>query len=112
VAAMTLGRVRLRAFSGSGGGEVSAHRLKKHPVVCRLVELIQQHQLQLVLRGQYGTTAQARAAAPEVMSHLSELAGAQRERDWTRRGRAALERRLPRGGRNARGRRALQFSST
>jgi hypothetical protein len=77
---------------GLKGGEVSAHRLRKHPIVARLVELIQQHQLQLVLHGQYGTTAQARAAAPEVMSHLSELAGAQRERDGTRRGRAARDR--------------------
>jgi hypothetical protein len=77
---------------GLKGGEVSAHRLKKHPIVSRLIELIQQHQLQLVLRGQFGTTAQARAAAPEVMSHLSELAGAQRERDGTRRGRAARDR--------------------
>jgi hypothetical protein len=73
---------------GLKGGEVSAHRLKRHPVVRRLIELIRANQLQLVLRGQYGTTAQARAAAPEVMSHLSELAGAQREQDGTRRGRA------------------------
>jgi hypothetical protein len=79
----------LARIVGLKGGAVSAHRLKKHPIVRRLVELIQHHQLQLVLRGQYGTTAQARAAAPEVMAHLTELAGAQPDRaTGERRGRA------------------------
>jgi hypothetical protein len=78
---------------GLKGGEVSAHRLKKHPVVRRLVELIRRHQLELVLRGQYGTTAQARAAAPEVLIHLSELAGAERDHaTGERRGRATRDR--------------------
>src|SRR6516162_6390911 len=37
-------------MTGLRGGAVSAHRLKRHPIVRRMVELIQQHQLQLVLR--------------------------------------------------------------
>jgi hypothetical protein len=73
-------------------GEVSAHRAKKHPVVRRLVELIREHQLQLVLRGEFGAQAQAKAAAPEILSHLSELAGAQKARDGTRQGRAGRDR--------------------
>jgi hypothetical protein len=77
---------------GLKGGAVSVHRIRKHPVVRRLVQLIQDHQLQLVLKGEFGAQATARAAAPEVVSHLSELAGAQRERDGSRRGRAARDR--------------------
>jgi hypothetical protein len=77
---------------GLKGGAVSVHRLRKHPVVRRLVELIQRHQLDLVLKGEFGAQATARAAAPEIVSHLSELAGAQKERDGTRRGRAPRDR--------------------
>jgi hypothetical protein len=77
---------------GLKGGAVSVHRLRKHPVTRRLVELIQHHQLQLVLRGEWGAQAQAKAAAPEILSHMSELAGAQKERDGTRRGRAGRDR--------------------
>jgi hypothetical protein len=77
---------------GLKGGAVSVHRLRQHPVTRRLVELIQRHQLDLVLRGEFGAQASARAAAPEIVSHLSELAGAQKERDGTRRGRAARDR--------------------
>jgi hypothetical protein len=74
---------------GLKGGAVSVHRLRKHPVTRRLVALIQDHQLQLVLKGEFGAQATAKAAAPEILSHMSELAGAQRERDGSRRGRAA-----------------------
>jgi hypothetical protein len=77
---------------GLKGGAISVHRLRQHPVVRRLVELIQRHQLELVLRGEFGAQATARAAAPEIVSHLSELAGAQKERDGTRRGRASRDR--------------------
>jgi hypothetical protein len=77
---------------GLRGGKVSAHRLLRHPVVVRLVELIREHQLALVLRGDFGAQATAKAAAPAVVEHLTELAGAQRERDRTRRGRAARDR--------------------
>jgi len=73
---------------GLKGGKVSVHRLRKDPVVRRIVDLIQQHQVSLVLRGEFGAQAHAKAAAPEILSHMSELAGAHRERDGTRRGRA------------------------
>ena len=58
------------------GGAVSVHRLRKHPVVRRMVELIQQHQLQLVLRGEYGAVNAAKAAAPAIVQNLCELGGA------------------------------------
>jgi len=60
---------------GLRGGRVSAHRLRKHPVVERLVALIRAHQLALVLRGEFGVQSQARAAAPSIMQNLVELAG-------------------------------------
>jgi hypothetical protein len=77
---------------GVKGGAVSVHRIRKHPVTRRLVELIQRHQLELVLKGEFGATATAKAAAPAVVEHLTELAGAQRAGDGTRRGRAARDR--------------------
>jgi hypothetical protein len=77
---------------GLRGGRVSAHRLRQHPVVARLVALIRAHQLALVLRGEFGVQSQARAAAPAVVEHLTELAGAQRAGDGTRRGRAGRDR--------------------
>jgi hypothetical protein len=77
---------------GLRGGKVSAHRLLRHPVVVRLVELIREHQLALVLRGDFGAQATAKAAAPAVVEHLTELAGAQRAGDGTRRGRAGRDR--------------------
>src|SRR5262245_16965565 len=51
---------------GLRGGKVSAHRLLRHPVTRRLVQLIQDHQLQQVLRGEWGAQATAKAAAPEI----------------------------------------------
>jgi hypothetical protein len=60
---------------GLRGGRVSAHRLRKHPVVERLVALIRAHQLALVMRGEFGVMSQARAAAPAIMQNLTELAG-------------------------------------
>jgi hypothetical protein len=61
---------------GLRGGRVSAHRLRKHPVVERIVQLIRDEQLAQVLRGEFGVQAQARAAAPAIMQNLTELAGA------------------------------------
>jgi hypothetical protein len=58
------------------GGAVSAHRLVKHPVVVRIVELIRDEQLARVLRGEFGVQSQARAAAPAIMQNLTDLAGA------------------------------------
>jgi hypothetical protein len=82
----------LARLLGLKGGKVSVHRIRRHPVTRRLVSLIQDHQLQLVLKGEFGAQAAARAAAPEIVGHLSELAGAQRERDGARRGRATRDR--------------------
>src|SRR5262249_47820541 len=56
------------------GGAVSAHRLLKHPVVMRIVQLIRDEQLARVLRGEFGVQSQARAAAPAIMQNLTELA--------------------------------------
>src|SRR5262245_60492838 len=58
------------------GGAVSAHRLLKHPVVVRIVQLIRDEQLARVLRGEFGVQSQARAAAPAITQNLTELAGA------------------------------------
>jgi hypothetical protein len=77
---------------GLKGGAPSVHRLRQHPVVRRLVQLIQEHQMQLVLKGEFGAQAIAKASAPAVVEHLTELAGAQRARDGTRRGRAGRDR--------------------
>jgi hypothetical protein len=63
-------------------------RVLRHPAVRALVEKIQAAQLQRVLEGTYGVQAQARAAAPEVMSMVSELAGARKGADGERLGRA------------------------
>jgi hypothetical protein len=61
---------------GLRGGKVSAHRLVKHPVVKRIVQLIRDEQLARVLKGEFGVQSQARAAAPAIMQNLTELAGA------------------------------------
>jgi hypothetical protein len=77
---------------GLRGGAVSAHRLRKHPVVERLVALIRAQQLALVLRGEFGVQSQARAAAPAIMQNLTELAGAAPpDAAGTRRGRAGRD---------------------
>src|SRR5262245_4024662 len=81
---------------GLKGGAVSAHRLRKHPVVVRLVELIRAHQLALVLRGEFGVQSQARAAAPAVMQNLTELAGAAVPADETERARSRGKLEVPR----------------
>src|SRR5262245_106986 len=52
----------LARLLGLKGGAVSVHRLRKHPVTRRLVALIQDHQLQLVLKGEFGAQATAKAA--------------------------------------------------
>jgi hypothetical protein len=63
-------------------------RVLRHPVTRALIEKIQQEQLQRVLEGSYGVQAQARAAAPAVMEHVVELAGARKGADGERVGRA------------------------
>ena len=41
----------------------------------RLVEVIRRAQVDRVVAGEYGVQAQAKAAAPAVMEHVTELAG-------------------------------------
>jgi len=52
-----------------------AHLALRHPAVKRIIELVRQEQLERVMRGEYGVAAQAKAAAPAVMEHVTELAG-------------------------------------
>src|SRR5262245_23288958 len=63
-------------------------RVLRHPAVRALIEKIQQAQLARVLEGTYGVQAQARAAAPAIMEHVVELAGAKKGADGERLGRA------------------------
>jgi hypothetical protein len=63
-------------------------RVLRHPATRALIEKIQQAQLQRVLEGTYGVRAQARAAAPAIMEHVVELAGARKGADGARLGRA------------------------
>jgi hypothetical protein len=68
--------------------QCSVAAVLKRPEAQRLVALVRQAQLEQVLQGRFGVVAQAKAAAPEVMSHLTELAGARKDAEGTRRGRA------------------------
>jgi hypothetical protein len=52
----------------------------KHPAVQRIIALVRDAQLERVMRGEFGVAAQAKAAAPAVMEHLTELAGAKKDR--------------------------------
>ena len=63
-------------------------RVLRHPATRALIEKIQQAQLQRVLEGTFGVRAQARAAAPAIMEHVVELAGARKGADGERLGRA------------------------
>jgi hypothetical protein len=66
-----------------------AIRTLKHPAVQRVIDLLRAAQMERVLRGEFGVAATAKAAAPEVITHVTELAGAQRDRETgERRGRA------------------------
>jgi hypothetical protein len=56
------------------------NRVLAQPAVGRLIELIRRAQLERVLQGAYGVAATAKAAAPEVMAHVTELAGARKDR--------------------------------
>lgn len=60
--------------------EASAKQALGHPAVKRLIELVRDAQVERVLRGEYGVAAQAKAAAPTVMEHLTELAGGRKDR--------------------------------
>src|SRR4030095_12598240 len=60
----------------------------QRPDAQQLIARIRQAQLDQVLQGKFGVQATAKAAAPELMSHLAELAGAKKDREGTRHGRA------------------------
>jgi len=67
----------------------AAAKALKHPAVQRLIEVIRRAQVERVLTGEYGVAAAAKAAAPAVMEHVTELAGAKKDRETgERRGRA------------------------
>jgi hypothetical protein len=55
-------------------------RVLEQPEVVRLIEVIRQAQLDRVLQGTWGVQAQAKAAAPLVFEHVTELAGAKKDR--------------------------------
>jgi len=83
---------RWRGFAGSAAGRCRRTGSSAIPSSCGSCSSFREHQLALVLRGDFGAHAQARAAAPAVVEHLTELAGAQRACDGTRRGRAMRDR--------------------
>jgi hypothetical protein len=66
----------------------AAAKALKHPAVARLIEVIRRAQVERVLTGEYGVAAQAKAAAPAVMEHVTELAGAKKGAAGERVGRA------------------------
>jgi hypothetical protein len=59
----------------------AARKALKHPAVERIIALVRDAQVERVLRGEYGVAAQAKAAAPAVMEHVAELAGARKDRE-------------------------------
>jgi lambda repressor-like predicted transcriptional regulator len=66
----------------------SVNAVLQRPDAQQLIARIRQAQLDQVLQGKFGVQATARAAAPEIMSHLTELAGARKDREGNRLGRA------------------------
>jgi hypothetical protein len=66
----------------------TAKKAVQHPAVQRLIELIRRAQVERVLQGDYGVQAQAKAAAPVVMEHVTALAGGRKGADGERVGRA------------------------
>jgi hypothetical protein len=90
VAMLHLGGYDVAAIARTIGytSVASAQRALKHAAVQRLIALVREAQLARVLQGEYGVAAQAKAAAPAVMEHVTELAGAKKAADGTRAGRA------------------------
>jgi hypothetical protein len=73
---------------GYGDGK-RVFKVLKHPACKRIIELVRCEQLERVMRGEYGVAAQAKAAAPAVMEHVTELAGGVKDKaTGERRGRA------------------------
>src|SRR5215813_343615 len=68
---------------------IGAVNALKHPAVVRIIELVREAQLERVMRGEFGVAAQAKAAAPAVMEHVTELAGGVKDKaTGERKGRA------------------------
>src|SRR4029450_8180929 len=61
-----------------------AQRAVKHPAVQRPTQLGREAQVERVLQGEFGVQAQAKAAAPVVMEHVTELAGGKKAADGAR----------------------------
>jgi hypothetical protein len=72
--------VREIAAAVGYAGPAPVHRALRHPAVVRLIEDVRAAQLERVLSGTYGVHATAKAAAPEVMAHVAELAGGIKDR--------------------------------
>jgi hypothetical protein len=90
VAMMHLGGYDLAQIARAVGyaNPTGAQKALKHPAVQRLVALVRDAQLERVLAGEYGVAAQAKAAAPAVMEHVTHLAGGKKGADGERLGRA------------------------
>jgi hypothetical protein len=82
VAMLYLGGYDASAIARAIGytNHAAAGRALKHPAVVRIIALVREAQLERVLRGDYGVAATAKAAAPEVMAHMAELAGGRKDR--------------------------------
>jgi hypothetical protein len=70
----------------------TVRRVVWRPAVQQLLQRVRANQIEEILSGAYGVKVAARAAAPRVVEHVCDLAGAWREPDGTRRGRAARDR--------------------
>jgi len=68
------------------------------PAVQDLLQRVREYQLEEIVAGRYGARAAARAAAPRVVEHVCELAGASRAPDGTRKNRARRDRDALRAG--------------
>jgi hypothetical protein len=82
VAIMSLGGYGLAEIARALGYATvnGVKRVLEQPEVVRLIEVIRQAQLDRVLQGTWGVHAQAKAAAPLVFEHVTELAGARKDR--------------------------------
>jgi hypothetical protein len=82
VAMLYLGGYNAEAIARAIGYTTREAAVKalRHPAVVRLVALVREAQVERVLRGEYGVAAQAKAAAPAVMEHVAELAGARKDK--------------------------------
>ena len=81
-------------YSAAKSSATTISKLLQTPAARQILESIRRAQVQNVLRGEFGVSAQARVAGPAVMQVVTELAGAQTAADGTRIGRAARDRDL------------------